>query len=88
MHIKYYVRSAMLYGCETRALTETEMSAVNRAEVRMLRWMMGDFCRKLKEEYVRKATGVEEVVGVIRARRLTWFGHVSRMENDSWVKNA
>ena len=54
----------------------------------MLKWMMGDFRHKLKEQHVRNAAGVEEVADVIRARRLTWFGHVNRMRDDCWVKRC
>ena len=85
---KVYIRSTLIYGSETWALTESEKAALNRTELRMLRWIMGTSDPSKAEEHVRNASNVEKVEEVIRARRLQWYGHVSRMKENCWVKQC
>jgi len=85
---KIYVRSALIYGSETWALTVTDKTALNRTEMRMLRWMMGGGGFEKSEEYVRGITGVESIVEVAKSHRLKWFGHVHRMEDGCWIKKC
>jgi hypothetical protein len=85
---KVYIRSTLIYGSETWALTACEEDALNRTELRMLRWIMGtnDACKS--EKHIREASNMEKVGEVIRARRLQWYGHVSRMKADCWIKQC
>ena len=48
-------------------------------------WLRGILCRsrieRIRNEITREETGQKEtVIDRIRKRRLTWFGHVTRME--------
>ena len=33
---------------------------------------------------VRKSLGIDDVLAVVRRRRLTWFGHVERKDPKDW----
>jgi hypothetical protein len=85
---KIYIRSTLTYGSETWALTESDKGALNRTELRMLRWMMGNNNFDKSEKYIREATKVEGIQGVVSKHRLKWFGHVSRKTEDCWIKRC
>lgn len=85
---KIYIRSTLTYGSETWALTEKDKDALNRTELRMLRWMMGDSNHDKSEKYIREATNVESIIEVISQHRLKWFGHISRMQDHNWIKKC
>lgn len=75
------VRSALLYSAETWAVRLEEIRALERTQMRMLRWMAGiQMCERRKNEDIRKAFGLEPISDVIRRSRLRWFGHVCRRE--------
>lgn len=83
------VRSAMLYGSETWALKAEEMARLDRTEMRMIRWMSGV---KLRERHtnleLREKMGIDSVTEVLRRRRLRWWGHVLRKDDEEWVKKC
>ena len=54
----------------------------------MLRWIMGDGGFDKSEESVRRTTGVESIVEIIKSHRLKWFGHVKRMDDGCWIKRC
>ncbi len=85
---KIYIRSSLIYGSETWALTENDKASLNRTELKMLRWMMGNNSYKQSEKSIRDATNVESIVEVITQHRLKWYGHISRMPVDNWIKNC
>jgi hypothetical protein len=85
---KIYIRSSLIYGSETWALTESDKAALNRTELKMLRWMMGNSSYDKSEKYIREVTNVESIVEIITQHRLKWFGHVSRMPDQSWIKKC
>jgi len=60
---------------------------LQRAEMRILRWMCGvklkDRCPS-KEQ--RERLGIDDIALVLQQNRLRWYGHVLRKEDDDWVK--
>ena len=75
------VRSALLYSAETWAVRLEELRALERTQMRMLRWMAGiRMCERRKNEDLREAFGLEPISDVIRRSRLRWFGQVCRRE--------
>ena len=51
--------------------------------MRMLRWMVGITRRdKIRNELVRGTTKVAEISRKVQEKRLQWFGHVMRRDED------
>jgi len=63
--------------------------ALQRAEMRMVRWMCGI---KLKHRFpskeLRERLGIDDIALVLQQNRLRWYGHVLRKEDDDWVKKC
>ena len=69
----------MLYGCETQSLTLREECRLRVFENRILRRICGEW-RKLHNEELHSLYRSPNIIRVIKYRRLTWAGHVARME--------
>jgi hypothetical protein len=73
------VRSAMLYAAETWPVRAGDVDKLERAQMRMLRWMAGvSRWERRTNESVRAAFGLEPIEVVLRRTRLRWLGHVER----------
>ena len=60
-----------------------EFLKVNVAEMRMLRWMSGVTLKdKIRNEYIRGTLKVGELSAKMQERRLNWFGHIPRKEDE------
>ena len=83
------VRPAMLYGAETWATTKRQESRIEVNEMTMLRWMCGVTRKdKIRNEHIRGTTKVVQASRKITERRLKWYGHVMRMEEDHVVRRV
>ena len=87
------VRSAMIYGSETWAMDTEQELRLERAEMRMVRWMCGVSLRvSLRERKtnveLRERLGIEKIGDVMRRSRLRWMGHVLRKKEDDWVRKS
>ena len=83
------VRSCMIYGSETWALSVENQRRLERTEMQMLRRICGVTLRdKFRNETIRKRLGVECVTEVVRRGRLRWFGHVERKDEIDWVRKC
>ena len=83
------VRPAMLYGAETWATTKRQESRIEVNEMRMLRWMCGVTRKdKIRNEHIRGTTKVVQASRKITERRLKWYGHVMRTEEDHVVRRV
>jgi hypothetical protein len=73
------VRSVLLYGMETWPMTQRVEACIQSCDRRMLRYMTGVSLRdRVPSEEVARRCGLPQVVDILRARRLRWFGHVQR----------
>ncbi len=84
---KVIVQSTLLYGCETWAIPEAELS---RLEVFQMRCMRA-ICRlsimdRVPNDEILEKCNTSPVSQIVRYRRLRWLGHVARMENDRMPK--
>jgi len=82
------VRSSMLHGSETWPVRKENEVALQRAEMRMVRWMCGV---KYKTEFqveLRARPELEDIISVLQRNRLRWYGHVLRKEDNDWVKKC
>jgi hypothetical protein len=80
----YYtlVEPVLLYGSECWCLRKEDERRLLVAEMSWLRRIMGRSRReRIRNEKTREELGADEtIVEKIRKRRLRWFGHVRRME--------
>ena len=78
---KSVVRSAVLYGIETVAVTERRVGEVEVAELKMVRWALGVTRKdKIGNEYVRGTAKIAKLRDKLRNARLRWYGHVKRRQ--------
>jgi len=72
----------VLHGSETWPIRKENVMALQRAEMRMVRWMCGI---KLKDRLPSKE--LRERL-VLQQNRLRWYGHVLQKDDDDWVKKC
>ena len=78
---KCAVRSAVLYGMETVAVTERMVKKMEAAELKMVRWALGVTLKdKVRNKYIWGTAKIRRIGGKLRGERLRWFGHVKRRE--------
>ena len=83
------VRSVMIHGAETWPMKVAISQLLDRAEMRMVRWICGvSLCDRIASEELRKRLGITNIGEILRRARLRWFGHVMRKDDNSWVKNC
>ena len=79
----------MLHGSETWPVRKENVVALQRAEVRMVRWMCGVKLKdRLPSKELRERLGVDDIALVLQQNRLHWYGHVLRKDDDDWVKKC
>ena len=65
----------MIYGSETWAVNAEQEAKLERAEMRMVRWMCGVSLRENKTNAeLRESMGIEKISDVMRCNRLRWIG--------------
>ena len=75
------IRSVLLYGGETWALTKRLEGVLIGCERRMLRYMAGVMRQDwVSSEEVARRCGVGMLGDALLRRRLGWFGHVERRD--------
>jgi len=77
------VRPALMYGSETLALNVKDERRLEVTEMKMLRWMCGVSRRdRVRNDDIRNRVGVTAIARKVQEKRLTWYGHVLRREED------
>ena len=83
------VQSSMLHGSETWPVRKENMVALQRAEMRMVRWMCGVKLKdRLPSKELRERLGVDDITLILQQNRLRWYGHVLQKDVDDWVKKC
>ena len=85
------IRSVLLYGAETWALTDRLVNVLRSCDRRMLRYMAGvrwQDAHGRSSSKVAEMCGVEDVAVKIRQRRLRWYGHVRRSQEESILREV
>jgi len=81
------VRSSMLHGSETWPIRKENEVALQRAEMRMVRWMCGVKLQdRIPSKGLRERLGLDEITSVLQQNRLRCYGHVLWKEDNDWVK--
>ena len=82
------MRSSMLHGSETWPVRKENVVALQRAEMRMVRWMCGTKLKdRLPSKELRERLGIDDIALVLQQNRMRWYGHVLRKDDD-WVKKC
>ena len=93
--IKLYralVLSTLLYGCESWTLTAETTKRIQTFENKCYRRMLGISWKDRKtndsvhKEITARAGPQENLVGIVKRRKLAWFGHITR--HDSLAKTV
>ena len=83
------VRISMLHGNETWPVRQENYMALQRAEMRMVRWIGGVKVKdRIPSKKLREKLGLDDTISVLQQSRLCWYGHVLRKENNVWVKKC
>ena len=79
----------MLHGSETWPVRKENVEALQRAEMRMVRWMCGVKLKdRLPSTELKERLGIDDIALVLQQNRLRWYGHVLRKEDNDWVKKC
>ena len=82
------MRSSMLHGSETWPVRKENVVALQRAEMRMVRWICGiNLNDRFTSKELRERLGIGDIAVVLQQNRLQWYGHVLRKDDD-WVKKC
>jgi len=83
------VRSSMLHGSENWPVRKENEMALQRAEMRMVRWMCGVKLQdRVPSKELRGRLELEDIISVLQRNRLRWYGHVLQNEDNDWVKKC
>ena len=83
------MRSSMLHGSETWPVRKENEVALQRTEIRMVRWMCGVKLQdRVPSKELRGRLGLDDIISVLRQNRLQWYGRVLRKEDNDWVKKC
>jgi hypothetical protein len=86
---KVAVRPAMTYSAETWAIKKTQEMKMNVAEMKMLRFACGHTrMDKIENKDIRNKTKVTEMHRKIHEKRLRWYGHIQRREEEFVTKRV
>ena len=78
-----YVRSVMLHGSETWALTKVDLQRLQRNDRAMIRQVCGvkpKETSQVRSQDLLDKLGLLDLESVLREKRLRWYGHVMRSE--------
>ena len=74
---------------ETWPVRKENELALQRAEVRMVRWMCGvKLQERVPSKELRGRLELEDIISVLQQNRLRWCRHVLRKEDNDWVKKC
>jgi len=79
----------MLHRSETWPDRKENEVALQRAEMRMVRWMCNV---KVKDgvlsKELRERLAIDDIILILQQNRLQWYGHVLGKEDTDWVKKC
>jgi len=79
----------MLHGSETWPVRKESEVALQRAEMRMVRWMCNVKVKdRVPSKELREKLGIDDIISILQQNRLRWYGHVLRKEDTDWVKKC
>jgi Reverse transcriptase (RNA-dependent DNA polymerase) len=81
------IQPAMIYGCQTWAVTKRMQDRLKTTQRSMERAMIGVTKRDHRtNEWVRQQTGVQDIIVRIKQLKWQWAGHVARTIDNRWTR--
>jgi len=79
----------VLHGSETWPVRKENDVALQRTEMRMVRWMCNVKVKdRVPGKELRERLGIVEIILILQQNRLRWYGHVLQKEDTDWVKKC
>ena len=79
----------MLHGSETWPVRKENVVVLQRAEMRMVRWMCGVKLKdRLPSRELRERLRIDDIALIAQQNRLLWYWHVLRKDDDDSVKKC
>ena len=86
---KACVRSVLMYGAETLEMKAGVFQRLRATERRMLRMICGATLKDIVESTViALRVGVDDLEEHLRQKRLRWFGHIARRDEEVEIKKV
>ena len=86
---RMYVESTLLYNCELWTLNKTLSDKLDAFHRRLLRYAIGTVYPKIiKNDSIYEITKQIKISKVIQSRRLSWFGHLMRLPEETQARIA
>jgi len=83
------VRSSMLHRSETWPVRKENEVGLQRAEMRMVRWMCNVKAKdRVPSKESTERPGTDDIILILQQNRLRWYGHVLRKEDTDWMKTC
>ena len=76
---KSVVRSAVLYGMETVAVTERQVGKMEVAELESVRWSLGETRKDKINKHMRGTAKIAKLGDKMWDLRLRWYGNMKRV---------
>ena len=84
-----YKKPILTYSSETWPVTQKMEEKPNAAEMRMLRHIQGvTFDDHITNEEIRSQAKVRELSIQMRVKRLRWYGHMCRRDEDEDIRHV
>jgi len=79
----------MLNGSETWPIRKENEVALQRTEMRMVRWMCNVKLKdRVPSKELRETLGADDIILILQQNKLRWYGHVLRKEDTDWVQKC
>jgi len=79
----------MLHGSETWPVRKENEVALQRAEMRMVRWMCNVRVKdRVPSKALRERLGIDDIISILLQNKLRWYGNVLLKEDTDWLKKC
>ena len=79
----------MLHGSETWPVRKENEVTLQRAEMRMVRWMCNVKVRdRVPSKEFKERLGIDDIISILQQNRLRWYGHVLQKEDNDCAKKC
>jgi len=79
----------MLHGSETWPVRKENEVALQRAEMRMVKWMCDvKLQHRVPSKELTGRLRLDDMISVLQQNRLRWYVHVLQKEDNDWVKKC